>query len=221
MAIIRKGQPGITRILPHWQNRRFAVPEAIGPITALLSGDSWTNWAQDEYPNYLPTGARISWNNEGIAATPLATVSGGSSLQSRIASELSTHSPDVTAICSSGINDIAAGTTAAQLLTAVQAIQGSIESANSKAVWVGVPIVSTWTASQISEALTHNYNLAEYCADNGIPFVPLVGLIGDETEIFTRYQYDVSHLNAAGCKVLAGAVMGAIKATKYRRAGAV
>ena len=226
MAIIRKGQPGITRIVPHWQNRRFAVPESIGPVNLLLVGDSWTDdtYSHGQYPATWPTGDRITVVNEGVSSLPISAAAGGSnSMESTVAGHLSSNpETDICVVCSGGINDFSVSVTNDEITDAAKAIYASITAAGAKMVMVGLPRSSSWVSNGNNgraEDIEEEYR--SWFSARGVPFVPLKPLISNDSGIYTAYAEDPLHLNEEGAAVLGQAILQAVKATKYRKAGAV
>jgi len=222
MAIVRKGQPAITRILPHMQNRRIAAAQNMAPVKVLFTGDSWTdNTGFPDVCDYLPASVvgGFEWVNEGIAGSPLADISGAGSLEARISGELSTHNPDVVIITTAGINDGWVNTSPAALEAAAQSILDDCRAAGAVPVFVNPPMVSNYPGAAVANALQwRNDTLPAFCAANNLPQAGCRGILGDDSGIFAQYARDTSHLNKLGHDVLRQVIYQAIKVISSRAA---
>jgi len=223
MSIVRNRQPALTRVVPHQGNRRYAVPQHIGPVNLLLVGDSWTDdtYSHGQYPAVLPPGDRITVVNEGAAARPFTNTYAGS-VEAGMAGWLSANpATDIAVVCSTGINDIGTAVTDAALQDAANSVIADCAAANAKVIFVGMIRSSSWAGARNTQANDFDVWLRELCAVGGHGSVPCVGTVCNDSQILATYAEDPTHLNQAGANVLAGVIMGVIKATKYRKAGSV
>jgi len=189
------------------QSRSF-----FGPVNLLLVGDSWTDdaYSHGQYAANWPGGLVVV--NEGTAAQTVQSVA------ATIAADLAANpSTDICVVCSGGINDVATRTNV-QIQNDVIACYDAIVAADAQAVIVGIPRSSAWTGNGFNDRVDdiEDY-LSAYFAARGVPFVALKPLVSNDSGILSEYAEDAIHLNENGAAVLAQAILGPIKVSKWRK----
>jgi len=188
------------------------------PVHALLCGDSWTNLAtHPKYPDTLPDWITVT--NSGVAGQPIATVSGGNPLQSRLASELAAApAADLVVICSAGINDtLYTSTTLEQMQAAIADITAQVKAANKWPIWCGIPTLAGYTAKN-AQVIAQEAWMAEHCRQELAGFISLIDDFCEGGEIKAEYDRDGGHFNAAGAALLADKVVNEIHCSAWRKA---
>lgn len=197
----------------------------IRPVKALLVGDSYTDYGSgDEYPNYLSS--HIAVANLGNAGTPFAAATFGTALEARLPSELAANTDcDVVVVASAGINDIGSGLnqTSAVIIAAYEAIYDLIVADNRAPIFCGIPVLPNWSADRKAKPPAIEAAMREFCGARGVPWISLIDEFCDANGIKADYQIPAespsfTHLNAAGCRLLASKVENAIRCTVFRKA---
>lgn len=179
MSVIRPYQPGITRVLPHAQNRKYAIPNnrPLGRFTtpvvflgdSILSGNGGYQAGNWETPaDYVPSLPRLSQYNEARGGATLDVI------DTNFATDVDAH-PDATSIImDGGLNDIEVGDTLAQMQASVISIFGKAAARDLPIMYCLCPPYEdspTWTAAKGQLVRDFNSWIQGYCNETGNTYV--------------------------------------------------
>lgn len=213
MSFVRHQQPGVTRVLPHVQNRRYAVPNRAGGagqsfLNVLAVGDSIM--AGGGIPN--GQSPADNWSSprstvkEAGAGRTLLTM--GSSMAAYIAAN-----PGRDVVLMGGINDARTGSPLATLQLSLQAALTAAENAGVAICVMGVTPAADdpgMTAGEWTVAKNYNAWADGECRSRGHRFLDPIPAMQDPSNpetlpaAYRQLGTDPLHLSQAGAEKLAG-----------------
>jgi lysophospholipase L1-like esterase len=227
-SVIRPKQPAVTRVLPHIQNKKYAVPDSYYQV-ALIMQDSYgveTYATLDERQGFV----KIR-NADGGSTYFLTDANGGFNVLhgARMQAALDDNPEAALAvIMTTGVNDLTklrqstaiGGVTVADLQQTTLDITAQCVAANTLPIYSDIPLPNVWPPQlngEIDVMMEFNAWISQYCADNGFQFIGIYNMFcaQDGSGIKPEWaQSDGVHLNDKGDQVLADMTLECIKTSR-------
>lgn len=238
-SFVRMRQPGITRVLPHVQNRKYAVSHGTQFFADVdLAGDSIMRGVPTSNASaYIGDAEFSSPPTDGSGVTAFIqwtqNAASGSTLQAwwdnRVAWMGGFAGDSV--IMHAGSNDIfsVAGITDNQLQTLVSDLTDYIRDTLGKQLGWGSILPSNisgpnWSAAKETQRKNHNIWLQGFCLDNNMAYFDVATPVTDPADdrqinpLYWNAGTDPFHLNTDGSAAAAGAVYQGLSECRKRTA---
>ena len=207
-------QRGITAVLPHQANRRYAIPNPAGvnPVQYILAvGDSLSeagaNGSAGGTSNIEPQRVAQSLDNVALGGRRLVSAPGFTEgVETLITGQLAASPDSDTVFICAGVNDMGSnnvtGITVADMQAAAQSVTAECLAAGKSVVWANVgPFkdAQSWTVPLAPEMQAEwNPWLKEYCGANALPLVDLYGVLGQPGDPDKMRQEYTNYRTEAG-----------------------